>query len=130
LHWHGFIHSGKAFGEPGAAGRAERLAPGDGAVLCTPHAVAGWVTRRSAESGRDVLLLDQVSGRWCLLGDTSNTDRVRLEVLLVAARGESVSAAPQSILRDCYISVEAVNSEECTRHDYFVKTLADHCRGR
>lgn len=105
------------------------MASGDGAVLCTPHAVAGWVARRAAKTGHEVLLFDQEAECWHQIGD-AGTDRVRLEILLVAGRGASVYAASRSNLQDHYVSVEAVNSAECTRHDYFATTLVEHCRER
>jgi hypothetical protein len=112
---------GPGWGRPASAdpqARAARLASGQGAVLCTPHAVSGWVARRACEIGREVLMWDTSVGRRRNLGDARGVGRVRLEVLLIAARGDSVHVVSRSVLGNHALSVEAVDSIECAEHDF------------
>jgi hypothetical protein len=57
-------------------------------------------------------------GRRRNLGDARGVGRVRLEVLLIAARGDSVHVVSRSVLGNHALSVEAVDSIECAEHDF------------
>jgi hypothetical protein len=50
------------------------------------------------ELGREVLAWDTSVSRWRNLGDTRGVGRVRLEILLIAARGESVYVVSRLVL--------------------------------
>jgi hypothetical protein len=82
---------------------------------CTP-AVSGWVARRAGEIGCDVLVWDSPGRRWVRIGNAKEVARIRLEILLIAGRGESVYAASRSVLGNYAICVEVVDATECVRH--------------
>jgi hypothetical protein len=56
--------------------------------------------------------------------------RVRLEILLTAARGESVYVNARSVLGCDAFFAEAVSEADCAGHGDFSTTLEQHCRGR
>ena len=88
----------------------------------------GMVSRRAAELGSEVLLWDEDVHGWRTIGPASNVARVRLETLLVAGRGNGVYVMSRSALGDHVLSADAVDPCECSRHDFFTTTLAQHCR--
>jgi hypothetical protein len=72
--------------------------------------------RRAGEIGCDVLVWDSPGRRWVRIGDATEVARIRLEILLIAGRGESVYAASRSVLGNYAICVEVVDATDCVRH--------------
>jgi hypothetical protein len=72
--------------------------------------------RRAGEIGCDVLVWDSPGRRWVRIGDATEVARIRLEILLIAGRGESVYAASRSVLGNYAICVEVVDASDCVRH--------------
>jgi hypothetical protein len=96
-------------------------------VLCTPQAVSGWVSRRAAEIDSEMWLWDENVHYWRTIGPASNVGRIRLGG---AGRGSSVYVVSRSALGDQVLSADAVDPFECSQHDLFTTTLAQHCRER
>ncbi|WP_158885523.1 hypothetical protein [Amycolatopsis anabasis] len=114
LHWHAQV----------CRGDAKVAAPE--AVLYTPYAVAAWTAHRIRRSAGQLSVWAADENRWRGIGDPADTARIRLELLLIAARGESVHLSVTSPAQ--HYLIQAVTSRECAEHGVFPESLAEHCR--
>ncbi|GAB3484812.1 hypothetical protein GCM10027521_25790 [Amycolatopsis cihanbeyliensis] len=128
VHWHAYRAPGAVPAAPTDEERARRLTLPPHVTLCTPHAVSGWITRQLPASSIHVALWAPDRRRWVPIGDAGDWQRVRLEFLLQAARGEDVYAAAHAPGGNLVVFGEFVTTAQCAEHTRFTESLPEHYR--
>jgi hypothetical protein len=126
LHWHAYREEHLEVPPiPSVVGAGRPVA-----VLCTPHAVSGWMGHTLSRTPTGVLLWAAGERRWVSIGNGLELARLRLEVLLHAAWGESVHLSVSTPTSACLsLHAEAVTHGDCEQHAWFSDSLVEHCRG-